>query len=98
MMSERTAVGSAGFWIFDDSLAVLETPSASIEVTRPQEIEIYARMFGHLKSTAIYGRPARALINNTITELGGRNLSQHLTIFKGGGYRSGDGCSGRADV
>ena len=36
LMTERTAVASAGFWIFDDSLAALETPTASIEVTRPQ--------------------------------------------------------------
>jgi hypothetical protein len=72
----ETAV-SAGFWIFDNSLAALETPTASIEVTRPQEIEMYARMFGHLKSAALYGRAARALITNTITELSRRNLSQH---------------------
>jgi hypothetical protein len=42
MMTERTAVGSAGFWIFDDSLVALETPTATIEVTRPQEITLYA--------------------------------------------------------
>jgi Domain of unknown function (DUF5753) len=40
MMTERTAVGSAGFWIFDNSLVALETPTASIEATRPQEIEL----------------------------------------------------------
>ena len=49
MMTERGAVPSAGFWIFDDSLVALETPTASIEVTRPQEIEMYARMFEYLK-------------------------------------------------
>lgn len=42
MMTERTAVASAGFWVFDESLVALETPTASIEVTRPQEIELYA--------------------------------------------------------
>ena len=55
MMAERTAVASAGFWIFDDSLAALETPTASIEVTRPQEIDLYTRMFEHLKASAFYG-------------------------------------------
>jgi transcriptional regulator with XRE-family HTH domain len=69
MMTERVAVGSAGFWIFDDSLAALETPTASIEVTRPQEIALYARMFEALKATAVYGRAARALITRTIDEL-----------------------------
>ena len=60
LMTERTAVASAGFWVFDDSLVALETPTASIEVTRPQEIELYARMFGHLRASAVFGaRPAR---------------------------------------
>lgn len=69
MMTERVAVGSAGFWIFDDTLAALETPTASIEVTRPQEIALYARMFEALKAPAVYGRAARALITRTIDEL-----------------------------
>ncbi len=69
MMTERVAVGSAGFWIFDDTLAALETPTASIEVTRPQEIALYARMFEALKAPAVYGRAARALITKAIDEL-----------------------------
>jgi Domain of unknown function (DUF5753) len=69
MMTERTAVASAGFWIFEDSLVALETPTASIEVTRPQEVELYARMFSHLKGSAVYGASARALIIKTLNEL-----------------------------
>ena len=69
MMAERTAVASAGFWIFDNSLVALETPTASIEVTRPQEIELYARMFEHLKVPALYGPAARALIIKALGEL-----------------------------
>jgi transcriptional regulator with XRE-family HTH domain len=69
MMTERGAVPSAGFWIFDDSLVALETPTASIEVTRPQEIELYARMFEHLKGAAAYGAAARALIIRALGEL-----------------------------
>jgi Domain of unknown function (DUF5753) len=69
MMAERTAVASAGFWIFDNSLVALETPTASIEVTRPQEIELYARMFEHLKTSALYGPAARALIVKALAEL-----------------------------
>lgn len=69
MMTERTAVASAGFWIFDDSLVALETPTASIEVTRPQEIALYARMFEHLKASAVYGAAARALIIRALGEL-----------------------------
>ncbi len=69
MMAERTAIASAGFWIFDTSLVALETPTASIEVTRPQEIELYARMFEHLQASAVYGAAARALIIRTLGEL-----------------------------
>ncbi|MFC9472260.1 helix-turn-helix domain-containing protein [Nocardia sp. NPDC056952] len=70
LMRERVAVGSAGFWIFDDSLVALETPTASIQVTRPQEIHMYARMFEALKSSAVYGRDARGLIVTVLGELG----------------------------
>jgi transcriptional regulator with XRE-family HTH domain len=69
LMTERTAVASAGFWIFDSSLVALETPTASLEVTRPQEIELYARMFEHLQASASYGSAARALIIRTLGEL-----------------------------
>ncbi len=70
MMTERPAVASAGFWIFDNFLAALETPTASIEVTRPQEIELYARMFDRLLAAAVHGKDARALITKTLEELG----------------------------
>lgn len=69
LMTERTAVASAGFWIFDRSLAALETPTASVEVTQPQEIELYARMFTHLQAAASHGPAARALINKALGEL-----------------------------
>jgi transcriptional regulator with XRE-family HTH domain len=69
MMTERTGVGSAGFWIFDDSLVALEIPTASIEATRPQEIELYARMFEYLRSSAVLGKPARALIVKALKEI-----------------------------
>ena len=68
MMTERVAVGSTGFWIFDDILVALETPTASIEVTRQQEVELYARMFEALKAPAVYGRAARNLITKAIDE------------------------------
>ena len=70
MMTERPAVASAGFWIFDNFLAALETPTASIEVTRPQEIELYARMFDRLLAAAVHGKAARALITTTLEGLG----------------------------
>lgn len=69
MMTERAAVGSAGFWIFDNSLVALEIPTASIEATRPQEIELYIRMFDQLRSAAVYGQAARRLIVTALAEL-----------------------------
>ena len=69
LMIERGAVPSAGFWIFDDVLVALETPTASIEVARPAEIELYARMFENLHRTALYGRPVRDLITAIAAEL-----------------------------
>ena len=69
LMTERTGVASAGFWIFDDSLVALETPTASIEVTRPQEVELYARMFEHLRGAAVFGAAARGLIIRALDEL-----------------------------
>ncbi|MBA3338900.1 MAG: helix-turn-helix transcriptional regulator [Geodermatophilaceae bacterium] len=72
LMIERVAVGSTGFWIFDDTLVALETATASIEVNRPQEVEPYARMFEALKAPAVYGRAARELIAKAIDELSSR--------------------------
>lgn len=69
MMTERIAAGSTGFWMFDHALVALETPTASIEVNRPRELELYARMFEALKAPAVYGRAARALIAKAIEDL-----------------------------
>ncbi len=70
MMIERAAIGSIGYWIFDDSLVRLETPTASIEVTRPREVALYARMFEQLKQDAVHGPAARELITKALSELG----------------------------
>ncbi len=75
MMAERAAVASAGFWIFDESLVALETPTASLEVTRPLEVKLYLRMFENLKSSALYGQPARALVINALDQLGAQNFA-----------------------
>ena len=68
MMRERIGVPATSFWIFDDELVGLETPSAHIEVTRPDEIALYAKMFSHLEAAAVYGAEARALIERAREE------------------------------
>lgn len=69
LMTERSGVGSAGFWMFDDDLVALETPTASITVDRPDEIDLYGRFFESLRSSALYGPDARALITTAAGEL-----------------------------
>jgi transcriptional regulator with XRE-family HTH domain len=69
LMTERSGVPSAGFWIFDSSLVALETPTASLQVTQPHEIELYVRMFEHLQGAANYGPAARALVIKALDEL-----------------------------
>ncbi|GAA4571020.1 helix-turn-helix domain-containing protein [Planotetraspora kaengkrachanensis] len=69
MMIVRPCVASSGFWIFDDELAILETPTAGIEVTRPGELDLYVRMFGLLTSVAQYGEAARELIVSALRDL-----------------------------
>jgi transcriptional regulator with XRE-family HTH domain len=69
LMRQRTGIASAPFWIFDEQLVALETPTASIQVTRPDEIGLYLKMFGHLETTAVYGTEARALIVKALDEM-----------------------------
>ena len=44
---QRRAIATIGFWIFDDNAVALETPTAAIKITRPNEIAQYAAMFAH---------------------------------------------------
>jgi hypothetical protein len=60
--AQRYAVATIGFWIFDNNAVALETPTAAIKVTRPQEIALYAALFEHLQNEAIYGDGARQLV------------------------------------
>jgi transcriptional regulator with XRE-family HTH domain len=69
LMRQRTGIASAPFWIFDDQLVALETPTASVQVTRPEEIGLYETMFGHLEAAAVYGAEARALIVKALDEM-----------------------------
>lgn len=68
--AEREVVGQVSFWIFDDKAVWLETPTASIEVTTPQEVALYARTFDHLRAPAVLGREARSLVLQAIDALG----------------------------
>lgn len=66
---QRRAVATIGFWIFDNNAVALETPTAAIKVTRPQEIALYVAMFDRLQDEAIYGHEARQLVAKVLASL-----------------------------
>jgi transcriptional regulator with XRE-family HTH domain len=66
---QRYAIATIGFWIFDNNAVALETPTAAIKVTRPQEIAQYVALFDQLHKEAVYGRDARRLITDVISAL-----------------------------
>jgi transcriptional regulator with XRE-family HTH domain len=66
--AQRYAIASIGFWIFDDNAVALETPTAAIKVTRPQEIALYAKLFAKLQTEAVYGHNARRLVAQLIAD------------------------------
>jgi transcriptional regulator with XRE-family HTH domain len=60
--TQRHAMATIGFWIFDDNAVALETPTAAMKITRPTEVAQYTAMFGHLHDEAIHGHHARQFI------------------------------------
>lgn len=65
----REVFASVGFWIFDDVRVGVETPTASLEVSQPREIRLYAKMFDQLRQSAVHGAEARALVTRAMDEL-----------------------------
>jgi hypothetical protein len=65
----RTVFASVGFWMYVEALVARETPTASVEVTQPREIRLYARMFGQLQGSAVYGAAARAIVTRALADL-----------------------------
>jgi transcriptional regulator with XRE-family HTH domain len=60
--AQRRALATTGFWIFD-------TPTATIKVTRPKEVAMYAAMFNHLQAEAVHGPAARRLTAAVLAQL-----------------------------
>src|SRR5487761_1008915 len=50
--AQRATGGHSSFWIFDDGRVQIETPSALLVVTQPEEISIYAQIFDTLRRSA----------------------------------------------
>jgi len=69
LMTQRFNAPSTPFLIFDEELVGLETPTATIEVTRPDEIALYVKLFDHLEQAAVYGAAARGLILKALDDM-----------------------------
>lgn len=59
------------FHVYDDTLVSVELLSAQVNVTQPSEIAMYLKAFEQLRSMAVYGAAARALITRAISALDG---------------------------
>jgi transcriptional regulator with XRE-family HTH domain len=59
------------FFIFDDKQVNVELVSGYLTITQPREIAMYAKGFGELAASAVYGLEAKRLINCALQELTG---------------------------
>jgi transcriptional regulator with XRE-family HTH domain len=66
---ERVLWPQETFDVHDDTLVSVELLSAEVNVTQPSEIALYVRAFEQLRSMAVYGADARALIVKAIDAL-----------------------------
>ncbi|MFI2350223.1 helix-turn-helix domain-containing protein [Streptomyces sp. NPDC019443] len=57
------------FNMYDDTLVSVELLSAQVDITQPSEITLYLKAFEELRSMAVYGQAARALIVKAIDAL-----------------------------
>ncbi|MGI5446754.1 helix-turn-helix domain-containing protein [Streptomyces sp. CA-243310] len=59
------------FHVYDDKLVSVELLSAQVKITQPSEIAQYLKAFEQLRSSAVYGAEARALVLKAINALDG---------------------------
>ncbi|GAO05794.1 hypothetical protein TPA0598_01_01630 [Streptomyces lydicamycinicus] len=57
------------FHVYDDTLVSVELVSARVRVKQPSEISLYLKSFEQLRSMAVYGVEARALIQRALEAL-----------------------------
>jgi transcriptional regulator with XRE-family HTH domain len=68
-MGRRHTWASVGFWIFDQHVVHIDTPSAELTITQRSEIAVFEKKFARHQRSAVYGREARNLINRILAEL-----------------------------
>lgn len=57
-----------GFWIYDDEVVLVETISAELTLTQPQEISQHLKAFERLAAVAAYGSAARRVVMRVLDE------------------------------
>jgi hypothetical protein len=57
-----------GFWLIDEDFVIVETIAAELRLTRPDEVETYAKIFDQLAAIASYGAAARAIITRVLID------------------------------
>ncbi|MGQ0776831.1 MAG: helix-turn-helix domain-containing protein [Pseudonocardiales bacterium] len=68
-MGQRHTWVSVGFWIFDQHIVHVETPSAELTITQGSEIAVFEKKFARHQRSAVYGQQARSLINRARADL-----------------------------
>lgn len=66
---ERVMWPQETFHVYDETLVSVELLAARVQVTQPSEIALYVRAFEQLRSMAVYGADARALILKALEAL-----------------------------
>lgn len=66
---ERVQWPRETFHIFDETIVTVELVSAEVEAKQAAEIALYVKAFGELRSMAVYGAEARALVVKAIDAL-----------------------------
>ncbi|MBD0747454.1 helix-turn-helix transcriptional regulator [Streptomyces sp. CBMA152] len=67
---ERTLWPMETFHVYDDTFVSVELLSAQINITQPNEVALYLKAFEQLRTMAVYGAEARALVVRAIDALG----------------------------
>jgi transcriptional regulator with XRE-family HTH domain len=57
-----------GFWIIDGDFVIVETLAAELRLTKPDEIQTYAKVFDQLAAIASYGAAARSVITKVLID------------------------------
>lgn len=57
-----------GFYLYDNTLVLVELFTAVLNVSQPGEIGAYERVFGQMADAAVYGAEARALLTGALEQ------------------------------